>query len=264
MEPKCGICDLFNVKYHCNNCKLLHANSSDGEKRAPKHIDCSLEEMIEYVSTHENFSDRFIVGDYKTIELYTGEKVKLVIVDTYKDKLADGSLAPVTFGILVVSGYYEMNEIDTNEGSWRDSLVRNVFLPRIMKLLPPVLIENAALVVKKTSAGDESDEIVETEDKLFLFSEIELFGKTIYSYDGEGEQYEYFEKAENRAFGKCSWLRSPYGDSSGSFCFVGDGGGADWDGADCCYALPFGFCIKSKNLETSAPNGADSSNNTED
>ena len=246
MEPKCGYCDLFNIKYHCNNCKLLHANKS-GEKRAPKNIDCSLEECIEYISTHEDFSDRFIVGDYKTIELYTGEKVKLVIIDTYKDRLADGSLAPVTFGILIVSGYYEMNELDTNEGSWRDSLVRNVFLPRIFKLLPSVLIENAAVVVKKTSAGEESDEIIETEDKVFLFSEVEFFGKTIYSYEGEGEQYEYFEKAENRALGKYSWLRSPYRDSSSSFCFVNDDGSAGWYNADCYYALPFGFCIKSKN-----------------
>lgn len=246
MEPKCGYCDLFNIKYHCNNCKLLHANKS-GEKRAPKNIDCSLEECIEYISTHEDFSDRFIVGDYKLIELYTGERVKLVIIDTYKDRLSDGSIAPVTFGVLVVSGYYEMNELDTNEGSWRDSLVRNVFLPRIFKLLPSILIENAAVVIKKTSAGEESNEIIETEDKAFLFSEVEFFGETINSYGGEGEQYEYFEKAENREFGKFSWLRSPYYVSSRSFCYVYDDGSAYWNAADCNYALPFGFCVKSKN-----------------
>ena len=109
------------------------------------------------------------------------------------------------------------------------------------------MIENAAVVVKKTSAGEESDEIIETEDKVFLFSEVEFFGKTIYSYEGEGEQYEYFEKAENRALGKCGWLRSPSGDSSRSFCYVRDDGSADWYSADCGCALPFGFCIKPKN-----------------
>lgn len=40
-----------------------------------------------------------------------------------------------------------------------------------------------------------------------------------------------------------SWLRSPYRDSSNSFCNVNDDGSADWNNADCYYALPFGFCI---------------------
>ena len=42
-----------------------------------------------------------------------------------------------------------------------------------------------------------------------------------------------------------SWLRSPNRDSSNSFCNVNDDGSADWNNADCNYALAFGFCIKS-------------------
>lgn len=36
MEPKCGFCDLFNEKYHCNNCKLLNRSATRGT--APKKL----------------------------------------------------------------------------------------------------------------------------------------------------------------------------------------------------------------------------------
>jgi hypothetical protein len=87
--------------------------------------------------------------------------------------------------------------------------------------------------------------------KLFLFSEIEIFGSTTYSKAGEGSQYSYFATAANRikylanGSGSASWWweRSPYGSSSISFCSVNSGGGAHNYNANYAYGVCFGFCV---------------------
>lgn len=242
MEPKCGFCDLFNEKYHCNNCKLLNRSATRGT--APKKIDCSLEEFIDYIDSNENFLEKYGVGDYKDITLYTGEKIRVILLDAYRDVLADGSgLAPATLGILNLSAYYEMNKERTNKGSWAECMARNEHLPRIFTLLPEVLRNRIRPVIKRTSAGQGSRDIVETVDTLFLFSEIEVFGERCYSAAGEGDQYEYFSKRENRTMGKYKWLRSPdYGDSN-SFCGVSGSGHANCYNAYYTSGLVFGFCV---------------------
>ena len=87
MEPKCNYCSFFGDKPHCHNCKIINKSRA----HTPQEIDCSLEELVEYINQNADISERFGVGDYKTIELYTGEKVKLIILDTDKDTLAEGN-----------------------------------------------------------------------------------------------------------------------------------------------------------------------------
>ena len=87
--------------------------------------------------------------------------------------------------------------------------------------------------------------------KLFLFSEIEIFGSTTYSKAGEGSQYSYFATAANRikylSNGSGSacwwWERSPFGSVSSYFCYVDSGGGASYNGADNTNGVCFGFCV---------------------
>lgn len=93
-------------------------------------------------------------------------------------------------------------------------------------------------VPKKTSAGSQSSTINTNSMKLFLFSEIEIFGSTTYSKAGEGSQYSYFATAANRikylsnGSGSASWWweRSPISTNAPtkkitlenfSFCFSG-------------------------------------------
>ena len=87
--------------------------------------------------------------------------------------------------------------------------------------------------------------------KLFLFSEIEIFGSTTYSKAGEGSQYSYFATAANRikdlsnGSGSASWWweRSPHGSSSSYFCYVNSSGVASSYYASSAYGVCFGFCV---------------------
>ena len=99
-----------------------------------------------------------------------------------------------------------------------------------------------------TSAGSQSATINTTADKLFLLSEIEIFGSVSYSKSGEGTQYDYY-KAGNSKVKKYNgsanswWERSPYGSVSTSFCNVDSGGNADYNYASNARGVAFGFCF---------------------
>ena len=101
---------------------------------------------------------------------------------------------------------------------------------------------------KLTSAGSQSATINTTADKLFLLSEIEIFGSVSYSKSGEGTQYDYY-KAGNSKVKKFNgsayywWERSPRGSSSAYFCIVTSDGNADCYGAGVAFGVAFGFCF---------------------
>lgn len=239
MEAKCSFCELFGEKPHCHNCKIFKKTKT----HAPQEIDCSLEEVVEYINTHDDVTERFGVGDYKTIELYTGETVKIILLDTDKDKLAEGEgNAKTTFGILVCDGLFRMNKENTNRTSWKDCEMRTR-MERILRLLPEVIRNNIKPVLKKTSAGGGSRDIITTTDKCFLFSEVEIRGEVQYSRPGEGEQYEYFVSDEGRNFDDYKWLRSPCYVSSNYFCCVNISGFSVNYSANASLGVAFGFCI---------------------
>ena len=87
--------------------------------------------------------------------------------------------------------------------------------------------------------------------KLFLFSEIEIFGSTTYSKAGEGSQYSYFATAANRikylsnGSGSANWWweRSPHGSNSNAFCYVNSNGSAGGNYANATSGVCFGFCV---------------------
>ena len=121
----------------------------------------------------------------------------------------------------------------------------------LLKQLPSDLQAVLKSVNKKTSAGNQSSTINTNAMKLFLFSEIEIFGSISYSKSGEGAQYPYFATAGNRikhlanGTGSASWWweRSPYASGSASFCIVGGNGNADFSGASYSGGVCFGFCV---------------------
>ena len=127
------------------------------------------------------------------------------------------------------------------------SWLQNTLLPTLPSDLQAVLKS----VNKKTSAGSQSSTINTNSMKLFLFSEIEIFGSTTYSKAGEGSQYSYFATAANRikylanGSGSASWWweRSPYGSDSNGFCGVNSSGNADINGAGIPRGVCFGFCV---------------------
>ena len=126
--------------------------------------------------------------------------------------------------------------------------MRSTHLPAILALMPTEVQNGIREVNKLTSAGSQSATINTTADKLFLLSEIEIFGSVSYSKSGEGTQYDYYKAGNSKVKnynGSASdwWERSPNGSSSAFFCFVHGYGGANYGGASYAYGVAFGFCF---------------------
>lgn len=64
----------------------------------------------------------------------------------------------------------------------------------------PAALRNVIKTVKKKSGtgGGSSSGTQQTNDDLFLLSEIEIFGTTTYSVAGEGTQYEWYKAGNSR------------------------------------------------------------------
>ena len=137
----------------------------------------------------------------------------------------------------------QMNSSNTNSGGWTNCAMRTTHLPAIMNLMPAEVKAAIKEVQKKTSAGSQSSSIQTTNDKLFLLSEIEIFGSTTYSFAGEGTQYDYYKagnsKVKNRSGSANNWWeRSPYSSNSTHFCNVYSNGNADATNASSRVAWP--------------------------
>lgn len=242
MEPKCNYCDFFGEKYHCHNCRIFNG----AREHVPQEITCSIEEFVQTIENEEHLDEIYEVGDYIYIEAYTGEKLKVVVLDHNKDIIANanGKTAKISLGILDIDGSFSMNPEGTNEGGWTESQMRRR-MEKFFRILPESLKSHIVPVVKQTSVGSRSNSIDYTADKLFLFSEIEFFGTVSYSFPGEGEQYEYFKSPENRRLKRYTWRRSPYYGSSVIFCCVISNGYSDYNGANFTLGVAFGFCLGS-------------------
>lgn len=183
----------------------------------------------------------FRIGDRKVITLPNNEDLVVAIAGFYHDKDKDGNLIPITFTTVnTTEEDMVMNDTTTNAGGWKDSKGRKSLEHFFSTCLPKDLQE----VITAADKGD-------TLDKLFLFNEMEVFGRTIYSADTFGKQYPYYTEKHHRCKFKNSeesadwwWLRSPGRSNSTSFCIVnGVGGIAYYYFASFSSGVAFGFGI---------------------
>ena len=199
---------------------------------------------------HKNqVPDTWLVGNQKTMTI-NGTAYAIDIIGKGHDDYADGSgKAPLTFQLHDCYGELEaMNSGDANRGGWTNCAMRRAHLPAILALMPTEVQSGIREVNKLTAAGSKSATINTTADKLFLPSEIEVFGSVSNSESGEGVQYDYY-KAGNSKVKKFNgsagnwWERSPYGRNSLGFCLVSGNGNAVYTGASHAYGVAFGFCF---------------------
>lgn len=165
---------------------------------------------------------------YKRITLKDGSEVTLDIIGKNHDVDENGNKTNLTLCFHDIYTRREINYTCTNYGGWACCELRKWLNEEFFNLLPDWLQKKIVPVVKKTS---EDGKIVETVDKIFIPSEIEVFGKTNYSEKGEGKQYEFFKDWHNRIKGleedkysTCYWLRSPNSGNDSNFCIVGSDG----------------------------------------
>ena len=205
---------------------------------------------IAAISEAGEAANYFSIGDEKTVEI-GAETYTLQVMGFNHDDLADGSgKAGMTLGLKeIMTTTAKMNDTNTNAGGWEGSEMRTYLQNDILPNLPQDLQDVIKTVNKKTSAGNKSTEIVTSEDKLFLFSEVEIFGTTTRSASGEGEQYQYYadggSKARNYLSGSSNrwWERSPNVNGTNSFCDVSNGGSANGYFADSTGGVVFGLSI---------------------
>lgn len=192
--------------------------------------------------------DSWVVGNSKTMTI-NGTDYQIDIIGKNHDTYTAGGTAPLTFQLHDCYGTkYAMNSSNTNSGGWTSCAMRSTHLPAILALMPSEVQAGIKEVNKLTSAGSQSSTINTTADKLFLLSEIEIFGSTTYSKSGEGSQYAYYSAGNSKVknFSGSAyywWERSPRGSSSASFCYVYSFGNADYDSASGSYGVAFGFCF---------------------
>ena len=173
------------------------------------------------------------------------------IIGKNHDDYADGSgKAPLTFQLHDCYGETKnMNSSNTNSGGWTSCAMRSTHLPAILSKMPTEVQNGIREVNKLTSAGDNSSTINTTADKLFLLSEVEIFGSTTNSAEGEGTQYDYYKAGNSKVKqlnGSVSawWERSPLASDSARFCVVSKSGGrASASNASVAYGVAFCFCF---------------------
>ena len=192
--------------------------------------------------------DSWVVGNYKNMTI-NGKAYRIDIIGKNHDTYASGGTAPLTFQMHdCYDETKQMNSSNTNSGGWQNSAMRTTHLPAILNLMPAEVKAAIRDVQKKSSAGNQSSSIQTTNDKLFLLSEIEIFGSTTYSFAGEGKQYDYY-KAGNSKVKNLSgsanawWERSPCSSNSTYFCAVNSNGTADAGTASYSLGVAFGFCF---------------------
>lgn len=190
------------------------------------------EEIIAMIEAHYNnkinIADYWAVGDKRKVNLsaigynttvsenHRAQTVEFAIADFNHDDLTTPinghTKAAVTLtqvdclmtaecaaGTKYSDENYEqgyMNRSNTNAGGWEMCNRRTWCNSNYYNALPSI-IKNAVKEVDKTSSA--SNAIKTTKDKIFLLSEIEIFGSTTHSMTGEGNQYSYYKhSAYNR------------------------------------------------------------------
>lgn len=188
----------------------------------------------------------YVGNEDRTINLTNGQTVAIRLSNASQElyELADGSrMGCLGFEFVdAVNGTYKMNDSNTNNGGWHESKMRNTHMAEFFDMLPDELKELIATVKTISVKSGYDGTLVESEDKLFLLAEREIFGSRQYSRPEEWNslnRWEYYEQNDTPAARIKNVNGSPYtcfersaysGNSSG-FCCVGNSGNANGSSA---------------------------------
>ena len=185
---------------------------------------------------HRAQTVKMVILDFDHDELTTaqGSKTKALITLGQKDCLMDADCEAGTKYGSSNTEIGRMNNSDTNLGGWKGCPRRTWCNNNYYNALPNYLKTLVKTVNKLSSEGNQSTNIVTTQDKCWLVSETEVYRTRFYSADGEGTQYPYYATASNRyklpkwrssSVSNFWWERSPRSNAT-SFCLVSTNGNA--------------------------------------
>lgn len=205
---------------------------------------------IVYACQKNKVPETWAVGNSTNMIYWGDEEYQVDIIGKAHDDYADGSgKAPLTFQTHDLYGeLWKMNDEDTNAGGWASCYMRTSRMPELLSHFTAPAKDAVREVNKLTSAGNQSATINTTADKLFLLSEVEVFGSVRYSKSGEGTQYDYYKagnsKMKNYGGSAHDWFaRSPVRDHSTAFCYVNMHGYAGGSNASLQSGIAFAFCL---------------------
>lgn len=193
--------------------------------------------------------ETWVVGSQKTMTI-NGVDYPIDIIGKNHDTYSDGSgTATLTFQMHdCYADAKQMNSSNTNSGGWTDCAMRTTYLPAILALMPSEVQAGIKEVNKLTADDSKSSTINIAVDKLFLLSEIEVFGLAGYSRAGEGTQYDYYKTNGNQIKNLSGssanwWERSPRAAVTNQFCYVTIPGNNLYLGASNELGVSFAFCF---------------------
>lgn len=179
-----------------------------------------------------------------------GTEYLIDIIGKDHDDYADGTgKAPLTFQLHdCYKTTYGMNGNSTNLNGWKNSNMALTSLPAILSKMPVEVSSAIKEVSKLTSSKGGSSTIDTSTNKLFLLSEVEIFGSTTHSVRGEGSQYDYYKQGNStvktlNGVAKQWWERSPYNGNDTSYCNVQDTGVPYNSLAGRGLGVSFAFCF---------------------
>lgn len=205
---------------------------------------------IVYACQKNKVPETWVVGNSTNMIYWGDEEYQVDIIGKAHDDYADGSgKAPLTFQTHDLYGeLWKMNDENTNAGGWASCYMRTNRMPELLSHFTAPAKDAVREVNKLTSAGNQSATINTTADKLFLLSEVEIFGSVRYSKSGEGTRYDYYKAGNSRVknYGGSAqhwWERSPVDTYSDSFCAVRVNGDTFMSDASNQLGIAFAFCL---------------------
>lgn len=253
--------------------------------------------LISVLSKNGLASEYYNLGDEKDIVLKTGELITVQIWGFDHDIVNPGDwemlfddegnelgwstlpsqMAGITLGMKdLLATSYKMESTNTNANGWMGSLMRNDTMQTLFTQLPTDLQAVIQPVLKTTSVGGAQSGILDMAyDSLWLFSEEEIYGQTVFGTNGtsntangdksgngeEGKQYEYWQQKNGALYNIANstnrikklangtgapsiwWLRSPYALIASNFCIVSDTGFATNAVPNTARGICFGFAV---------------------
>lgn len=212
-------------------------------------------EIISAVSATGQAIDYYSVGDEKDIEIDGVQYTFLILGFNHDDLSDDTGRAGISIGMKnLLAKTYTMN---AQNNSWHDSTMRNVTLENIFLQLPQELQAVVKQVNKNTSIGGANNTVrTDSVEKLWFFSQYEIFPANYGVTLVEGYQYEYWKNIgadveANRikyllnGSGVVSgwWLRSPCKSNADQFAIVTNKGAITGTAVFSYQGICFGFCV---------------------
>ena len=209
----------------------------------------------------EDFESKYQIGGRMIIPIELSDGTSTVadveIIAHNHDNLADGSgKAPLTFFSKDLPDILRiMNETNTSNGGWEDSLMRTFMNGELLKCLPEELQAIIKPVLKISDGGADNKTLVTTTDSCWLASYDEVgFSASSSSLSGQGEVYSRIFSSDKSSRKKYIvdnteaggwWLRSSYysGTDSSLFIQVTKTGGSYGYFPYVELYVAFGFCI---------------------